>query len=453
MTKSAAVNFLSTLVSALFLATLAGCSSGFDAKLPDTPVAPSATFGLRGSAHGGQQPVVGATIQLYEASTSGYGTPSHPLLPVGTTVTTDANGSFDITGMYTCDPGALVYITATGGNPGAGINSNLALMTALGPCSSLSSDTYIEVNELTTVASVYALSQFMHEAPGFVGGYYFTVGTTPTNIAGLTQAFADVNQLVDIKAGTAVGPALPAGATFSIPELDTLANILAACVNSQGVEAGTDTNYSCLDLFAYAVPPSGYAPSDTVMAAWNIVQNPATNVQGLFGLADPSGPFQPTLPSAPNDFTLAINYSAGGMAKPSSLAIDASGNVWITNRTGNSVTELTHAGVPVPGSPFTASVSAPSAIALDRNGKPWVADSTNGSLVFLDTAGGSSMVTNGGGLNLPAAIAIDAQGNIWVADRGANTVSEFNSAGAAVSSAGYSPSGISKPLGIAISPW
>ena len=37
------------------------------------------------------------------------------------TVTTDANGNFNITNLYSCVNASEVYITATGGNPGGGI--------------------------------------------------------------------------------------------------------------------------------------------------------------------------------------------------------------------------------------------------------------------------------------------------------------------------------------------
>jgi hypothetical protein len=49
----------------------------------------------------------------------------------------------------------------------------------------------------------------------------------------------------------------------------------------------------------------------------------------------------------------------------------------IDSRTDNSVTKLNHAGAPVVGSPYAASLHAPYAIALDNNGQPWIANSGN----------------------------------------------------------------------------
>ena len=69
--------------------------------------------------HGGQQPITGSTIQLYAVGGGGDGTASTPLLTQ--TVVTDTNGGFNITNDYTCPTAStLVYIAASGGNPGYG---------------------------------------------------------------------------------------------------------------------------------------------------------------------------------------------------------------------------------------------------------------------------------------------------------------------------------------------
>src|SRR5277367_6585530 len=145
---------------------------------------------LRGIVHGGQQPVSGATIQLYAAATTGYGASATPLLT--STVTSDSTGSFSITGDYTCPSStSQLYIVAKGGNPGLTPGTNnaaLALMAALGPCSlhggqlTLDPNAFLTVNEVTTVASVYALAAFM-------GGDAVHLGTSNKNAMGLANSF------------------------------------------------------------------------------------------------------------------------------------------------------------------------------------------------------------------------------------------------------------------------
>jgi hypothetical protein len=107
---------------------------------------------LSGVVHGGQQAVSGATIQMYSVNTATVAGASTPMLT--SAVTTDSSGSFTITGLYTCPvSNPFVYIVSTGGNPGLGgsvNNTDIVLMAALGTCNTLSSATFINIDELTT---------------------------------------------------------------------------------------------------------------------------------------------------------------------------------------------------------------------------------------------------------------------------------------------------------------
>src|ERR1700743_3011274 len=76
--------------------TLAGCGANSPTPHP-TPVGETQ---YSGSVHGGQQPVAGASIQLYTVGTTADGSAATPLLT--STVTSDATGSFTITGLYSC---------------------------------------------------------------------------------------------------------------------------------------------------------------------------------------------------------------------------------------------------------------------------------------------------------------------------------------------------------------
>ena len=430
--------FLLTCVAAL----LTGCGAGWNSH--PAPVFPiDGTPGaIRGTAFGGQQPIVGASLQLYAANLTGYGSAAQPLLPANT-ITTDADGGFNITGQYTCPtPDAPVYLVASGGNTGGSAsNPNLTEMAALGSCSALqanTSTTVAKINEVTTVAAAYALAPFMTGVAG--------MGTSPGNASGLNFAFADVNQLVNNATGRSPGTALPEGAVLPLTQLNALANSLAACVNSTGGTAG-DTS-SCGKLFTAATPPLGTAPTDIVSAVIDIVQHPGQNVAAIYALAAGHVPFHPTLTASPNDWTLAVTYTGGSLSAPSAVAVDAGGNVWITNRGANTVTELAHSGAVLTTS--AAVLSGPAAVSLDAAGDPWIANATANTLTHLsDSAAVTGSVS--GGLDIPAGIAIDPQGNLWVANSGTANLSEFTSTGSPLSGNGFSGSGITNPLGIAIS--
>ncbi len=205
---------------------------------------------MQGKAFGGQQPVNGATIQLYAVGTTGYGSAATPLLT--STVKSAADGSFSLTSRYTCQTGSELYITATGGDPGGGTNPALAMMTALGRCETLTASTFIFINELTTVGSVWALAPFMSGS---------NVGAPPTNTQGLADAFSDVNQLVNTGSGTTPGPTLPSSAVVPVAQINTVADILAACVNSTGAGSGLGP---CDILFRNTPSVGGVAPTDTI---------------------------------------------------------------------------------------------------------------------------------------------------------------------------------------------
>ena len=293
----------------LFLSLLLfGCAS-------NRPGTVSEPLVKRSSVHGGQAPVSGSVIQLYAVGTTGDGSAATPLLTQP--VSSAADGTFAITGDYTCPtPSTLVYLTATGGNPGLSPGTNnaaIALLAALGPCGNLSSSTVVSVNELTTVAAVSALAPFM-SATG-------SVGSGSADATALTNAFTLASQYVNTTTGTAPGSNVPAGLTVPVAQLNTLANILSSCVNSAGGVAGDGS--TCGTLFAATTPNGGTAPANVMVAGLNITNNPTANVANLYALAQSTAPFQPMLPMPPSDWTVQPAAPSGLLISSNSLDFPA----------------------------------------------------------------------------------------------------------------------------------
>ena len=428
---------------------LGGCAlnSATSATATTTPIA---GVSFQGKFMGGQQPVAGVAIQLYTAGTSTYGSAATPLLPPGT-VTTNAGGNFTLPSYMCPTASSLIYLVGTGGTPiGGSQNLNLALMAGLGPCGSLSTSTFINVDELTTVATVWASGRFM---TGIAN-----IGAPTANLAGLTAAFAAINKVVNISTGQAPGPALPTGATLPIPEINALGNILQNCVNSAGGSAsdtmdGLTSGTPCGKLFFLSKTGSS-TPTDTITAAMNIAQNPSVNTVKLNDLQASSPAFSPSLNvnAPPTDWTIAINYVGGGLSTPQTVANDSSGNVWVTNKGNSSVTELDNTGAAVSSAAgFTAgSLNVPWGIAIDESGFVWVSNSGNNTLSRLASTGTTGSFFSGNGLSTPKGVAIDGAGNVWVANNGSNAISQFNSTGSAVGT--YLAGGINKPASIAVDP-
>jgi len=460
-----------TVVFAALL--FSGCSGapGFNPVQTDSNSFPGVA--LHGIVHGGQQPISGAHIYLLAVNTTGYGQASLSLLTSGSGrsedtngnyyVTSDSSGSYSITESYNCpNSNTQVYLYSIGGSPGQEESANTAagLMTGLGACGALSSNETIIVNEITTVATAYALAGFAASATEVSSSSSILAAT------GVQNAFGTVANLVSLGTGDVPATTPPGNGVPPKQELYTLADILAACVNSSG-----SSSSACTTLFANAMN-GNVAPTDTATAAINIAHDPGANISALFGLVVPGAPFQPTLSSAPNDFTVAIQYSGGGLDgsgfAPEGIAIDSSGDVWVPNYNSNSVSKFTYNGTvlchapPCGSSGFTgAGLNQPTSVAVDIYGNAWVANygviaNTDPGLWSISefTAEGGELNGPpgfaGSGLNSPYGIAIDNLSNTWVSNFGGNNLSEFNSGGTAMSgSTGFAVGSVVGPAGIA----
>jgi hypothetical protein len=301
------------------------------------------THKIEGSVYGGQQPVVGAKIQLYVAgaptSGGGFGLGSVPLI-TGTLPVTDSLGNFTITGTYTLPttPSHL-YIVATGGSsaPGSPANSGIALMSVLEGCngsSALSSSLFININEVTTIASVLALQPFL-AAPALANGGAPAMGAPSASFGALQNGFATANNLASVATGTALMHVNNYATTdFNGQLVNTLADVLASCINSN-----TSTSTACSTLYTSAKPAaSTYIPTDTIQAAWYIAANPTNNIPTLFNMAAASPPFI-GLATAPSSFVAPVLTSASACQSP--VPLGAAGNYAVL--AGSSVTNASTA--------------------------------------------------------------------------------------------------------------
>ena len=297
---------------------LAGCGPAIQTSTlsTQTPSLPTAA-GFSGSVTGGEQPVSDALIQLYAVGTTGDQSAATPLL-VDTVTTSDGTrllnanansgnnnnslpaGSFTISHDYSCpSPSSQVYLVSTGGNsglsPGAN-NPQIALMAFLGQCGNLTPATQVVLNELTTVASIVPVANFM--------GSYAALGSGTADASQFVAALDQVGEYVNTATGTVPGLSLPSGSYASSYQIRALGDILAACVDSSGGAAGDGT--ACGNLLKLATPPGGVAPTDTIQAALDIIENPTSDVAALFNLLPAASPFQPALPAAPASWALPI---------------------------------------------------------------------------------------------------------------------------------------------------
>ena len=168
-------------------------------------------------------------------------------------------------------------------------------MAALGPCSALTPSTFINIDEVTTVASVYALAAFM-SGPQNLGSDSTNAQSTNT----LAGAFANTATLANTSTGTALATSTGNG-IVPLTTINSLANSLAACINSTASNSQT-----CTSLFS-STAVAGGSPN-TLQAALNVAHNPAANAAAIYNLAGATAPFQPTLTTAPASYAIAVAH-------------------------------------------------------------------------------------------------------------------------------------------------
>jgi hypothetical protein len=453
-------------------ALIAGCSGApFTAPVNTTSVQGAA---IQGRVHGGQTVISGARLYLYAANNTGYGNASISLLNSSGSntqkdsngnyyVTTGADGSFGITGDYTCpSTESQVYLYAVGGNPGLPAGSNnpsIGLLLALGNCpanGTLSPTLYVVINEVTTIAAAYSLAGFATDAT------HVSSSGTPLAVTGITNAFENSLNLASFSTGNAL-TTTPAG-NGTVPQalINTLADLLAACVNSNGAVSGPTNPTVCYTLFNDTLSggTTGSVPTDTATAAIYLAHNPGANLNALgslFEMLTGQPPFQPTVTSNSNtnDLTVSIAFTGGGLNKPYSIAVDANGNVWLGNSGGNSVTKFSHMGDPfTDANGYTGGgISDPYGVAIDAQNNVWVENFLVNTVTELSNFGAvlspGTGYTGGyfslGGVGV--SIAIDGSGNVWIPN-GNTGVTKLSSGGAVVGS--YTGSGLDQPNGIAV---
>jgi hypothetical protein len=355
------------------------------------PPAARAGTSLSATVVGAGNPIVGSTVTVYAAG------------PSAATVVgsgqTDSSGTVSIT-MPNPGGNAVFYAIAAGGDADHGSNSAIALMSVFGTASNYTSP--IVIDELTTVASVWSMRAFIHSDRSIFG-------PSP----GLQNAALTVTNLADL----AHGKSSSLLSSSSPDKLNTLADLVAACVGSSGASSS-----DCAGLFSNATPVEQTPPQDTMAAAVAIANNPVLNLASLFAISSHSGVYAPSYTEPPYNWLVALNLPAGVLI-PTVVAIDSSGAIWVGGREPG-VAKLLPPGVPAPGSPFTGGGlqgNLTEGMAIDPSGHVWILNDYPATTISeLDSDGGAispasgyPLVTNQY-LPQPDAIAADQSGNVWI---------------------------------------
>ncbi len=425
-------------------------SSPSTVALSGTGVTPIVYTGLpfQATVQAGSKTIAGASVQLWAAGTTGSGSKGTALL--ASAVTASAQGVATIPASYNCPSAtSLVYLVSNGGTVAgsSSANSNAVQLAGIGPCSSITSGSKYVISEATTVAAVAALAPF-YSVSSPAGG---AIGASATNLTGLTNAFATAATLASVATGTSPGASLPANAASPAARVNSLANLLNACVTSAS---------ACTTLYS-STTAGTVVPTNTLDAAYLLATHPTANVSALYAQSLASTAYTPVLQAVPADWTMFLTVSGAGMNSPSGLGVDSKGNVWVSSYF-NTASEFTPAGAAVfPNGVTGAGLNNSYGLAIDLNDNVWVPNEQPnnsaggiGSVTELSSAGAALSGSTGyinGGLNYPLSIAIDPNGTVWVVDYGNSHLTLLNTSGTPLSgSAGYTTSLFAFPVAVAI---
>lgn len=380
---------------------------------------------LAGQVVVGGSPISGAVVTAWQA-----GSDASRQLASGTT---DQQGTFALSISDSVGDDAVIYLVAEGGeaasSTGSGPNAATTLMALIGSASA----TNVTINELTTIASVWAAAQFLD-------------GTEMRgNATGLGIAAGNVPGLVDLETG-GLGPVivdpLNAPRTTVLAKFNTLGLLLSGCI--------TAIPDACDKLFEAATTPDGAAPADTLQAAQNIARHPWHNADKLFGLLDAFYPIPegeryrdvsliPYLFYAPGAWTLSLVHAGGGFFAVGGAAIDADGNFWTNNNwlVGSQTTIFQQFGAGVgkfapDGTPLSPMITGYRGGGLDSPGwgiafseddKVWVTNLIGSTISVLDRKTGAPLSPDtgydfDGKLGQMQGVLVAPNGDVWTVDNG-----------------------------------
>ncbi|WP_380156155.1 cell wall-binding repeat-containing protein [Kineococcus sp. R86509] len=144
--------------------------------------------------------------------------------------------------------------------------------------------------------------------------------------------------------------------------------------------------------------------------------------------------------------------TASSLTDPTGVALDTAGNVYIADQSNQRIEKVNPSGVlsivagngnagiaPTPGPATASALSYPSGVAVDAAGNVYIADQSGNRVEKVDTAGNLTVIAGTGAngpaiagpattspLNFPSGVAVDAAGNVYVADQGNHQVQRLS---------------------------
>ncbi len=331
-----------------------------------------------------------SNIYIIAASASGYGTPA-----------VFATGfSKNVVGL-SLDPQGNLYV-ADNGNTAI---YEIPLVTAAGKTALAPADVY-EVVSAPTVGSVAVDAS--HNI--YISNY---------------------NGYIEEKIGAGIAPqtalgknaTLPVNFVFNSPEAPTAIKLYGGTSTSTVFTQGTGgcatgafaAGSTCSVNVTFTPTAVGLQTGELVLAtATATLSSTAISGVGLGAAAtiDPGG----------------VTPATGVLHAPAGVTVDSLGNIFVTDSTANTLTEIpagTH-GTGTTVSTGTITLKAPNGVAVDGQGDIFIADTGNNRVVEIPVVNG--VLANAAAFALsptlkgPEGVAVDGEGDLYIADTGDNNL-------------------------------
>ena len=136
-----------------------------------------------------------------------------------------------------------------------------------------------------------------------------------------------------------------------------------------------------------------------------------------------------------------------GLNRPYGVAVDAAGNLYVTEENNNQVLKLAAGSTSLSVLPFTG-LNHPRGVAVDTAGDVYITDYSNNRVLKLAAGSTSQSVLPFTGLNDPQGVAVDSAGNLYVTDENYNRVLKL--AAGSTSQSVLPFTGLNGPSGVAV---
>ena len=166
-----------------------------------------------------------------------------------------------------------------------------------------------------------------------------------------------------------------------------------------------------------------------------------------------------------------LSAVAGSLQNPQGLAFDRSGDLWVANNSANTLVEFTPSQIAASGAPVPTvvvsdtlnSLDAPYSLAFDASGNLWTTNFSANTVTGFEpnqlAASGqplpmTTLSASAGSIQGPTGLAFDASGDLWVSNFTSNTVVEISASivddtGSPVPAAIINGPSLGSPFGIA----